>query len=331
MAATTKTGLWQLAATVMGATYATEIVDADSPSTAIEKTMEQVYDQIRVGLLRRADWQFARRYARLRQAPKTDPKAVRDQTITWDPSGRFEYVYREPADSIKFRGFQRDWSDTNLITNHVLRRLPIQYVTYSAAENGGAGSGVYLVYSSSYYLYGGGSVWVDFTDDTLIEHALRDEPDGTEFDLVTEAGLPLGSLVANRGYYGFPVTSWLFDINYTGVTYTTNPSTMDLVLAVRPATSANWVDHIFANASPDTYGVYTVDITDVSEMPYDFQMVLASELAFQTAIVHSKSTKQLQVIENRAARYFSDAVSSFASEEESLTRNTIPTAEQARY
>ena len=338
MAATTLTELWELAATMMGATYATEIISAASPTTPLELTMAQTYDQIRVGLLRRADWQFARRYETMIEAPKIDPYPLGFSepaaTIEWDPSGRFSYIYREPPTSIKFRGFQRDWADTNYLTSYTMRRIPLSWVTVAATTNPSNGLFTYSDFATNgHYIYASGGILCEFTDTFGYKHVIRDDPSASSktFTFVDETGGTTGSSAVGSNY-GITQTGFTIDTNYGAVSWNgTYPTVLPITVAIRALTVDAWNDAIFTDISPDVHGVYTVDVTDPTYMPEEFQMALAAELAFQAGVVHAKSTKQLSLLQDQAQRFFSEAVGSSSAEEDHFDGSSyVPTAEQAR-
>lgn len=326
MAITTKQGLWELAATLMGQAASEVIVDATAPSTPVEVTLDSYYDTLRVALLRSVQPRFAVREKELRKAPTIKSNG---DVQTW--SERWDYVYQEPLDSLRFLGFRKDYSDLGFINRFTMRALPIQY------KSGASTIGTPPIYTWAADAWGGsiwrGSIWASIVDEAFDEFELRDSalPGGSafpnEFEWVDSLGSTPSSQTINPYDGGGVITLgslawWPYD--WSTPTY---PSTVTLNVAIYPTDLSNWTEHIFCDV-PDAVGVYVVDETDPSIWTEEFQILVATELAMKAAVVHAKSSKIIANLREQLAIARSEVVK---VDEETVGGETVSSAERARW
>lgn len=317
--------LWELAATMMGGSFPSQIVDTNSdmssPTTPLELTFDQVYNNTRRRLLESADWLFARRYEELVSAPVKNYAGV---TQDWDPGGRWAAAYREPDDSIKFLGFAKDYNDLNLVGRFQKKALPIQYVDLVST---GELSGIYTFGSLPFggYLYEDG-ITIDFVDESYVRHKIfAFRVTGTypnSYRMKTDNGVVdgIGTFQDFNDSLGTATVSLAFiagadgDVDFDTADY---PATLTMRGAIEP-TDEYWTEHILTD-QPDPIGVYIIDHNVPVNWPPQFQDYVAAEMALTAAGVHAKSSKHIQFLRDNVIEKKNEAINNLSSESGNLT------------
>lgn len=322
--------LWELAATMMGANYASEIIDSNtdmsSPTTPVELTFAQYYDQVRQAILQEADWLFARSYDTAIAAPT---KNWNGTTIDWDPGGRWSYVYRQPANALKVLGFSQDYNDLELMHHFQVRRLPIQWV--SQVSTGGTPP-AYTFPALAGYIYRG-SVRIEVEDEVYDDYVFTDGVQSSTyhngFYFVYNQTAAL--LAIENDYNQSTGSTFRIDhptLDWSGANY---PSTVTLQAAIEPATRSDWDEHIFTNLK-DALIVTLQDVTDPTYWPVQFQNYVAAEMALRGAGVHAKSSKQIQLLRDLVLSEREKAITDLVADTGNLTLNrAASTTRQARW
>lgn len=325
------TDLWQAAATLMGEVGTHRILNAASPSTPLELTFEDLYTRARLQMLRKVDPLFARRTELLREAPSHDAFG---NVLVWNST--WNYTYREPSTSIKFRGFRRDRADFGLVKNFSKAKLPIYYTT---AVTTGEASGVYTLPAQVRNMYRG-YAHCEFTDEEMQNFIVVDSPQGDaddHMDFAMENGAAVG--VATTDWLYHPVDSdagtGLFDVTGGDRAWDaspTYPSSLTFNVAYKPTSHDEWSDNIHANFtdSDGVHGVFTIDEDDPSVWTEEFQDLVALELARKAAVVHAKSTKLLRALNNESVLAMSAAITQDTSEDDNLESQIMSSSERAR-
>lgn len=332
MAITTKTGLWKLAATKLGMASSINVLDATSPTTALELTFDQLYDNIRIAQLRSGKFDFAQRTQVLRAAPTVDYAGV---THTWDEN--WDYVYAPPVGMLSFLHFVDEPPGLGAASDYEMLMLPIAYkrieatvqVLYVASS---LGTGNYI----PNYMWRN---WAQtrFSDNDSVVHTISDDPDGPtvdEFDWASAGGTELPGAVAQTYLGGM---AWSLDFEPAVVSGEYNiGAAVAISMEVAygsPYLSANtqfWSEHI-ATQKSNAQARFIVDVTDVTMMPVEFQNSLAAQLAYEASMVHAKAPRVISKLEIDAARSFSMAVSSLSSDDASFEGGGPSRATRARY
>lgn len=335
MAVSTIKDLWELAATYMGGNYASEIIDSNTdmsnPTTPLERTFDQVYDVTRRTILEQADWLFARNFKPLRLAPRVDAFGNAKE---WDPGGHWAYAYEEPRESIQFLGFLRDYAHLELVQDFQRRPLPLtRHAVANTSVTTSFTTDDTLVWSGASFagrVLFPGSVWAEITDNAGELHRIEDV-DHAPVDGAFR-WQEVGGLVGVQGYQLYNPTPgmliFLDDWDWDWSSAYGDSATINYIASA--ADTDEWDPFIFTNQR-DAVGVYTVDVTDPSKWPSQFQKYMALELALEGAAVHAKSSKQISLIDNRLARAKSDAYLNLTLDSGNLTgRGALSTTTQAR-
>ncbi len=332
-----KTDLWKFAATMMGMSAAQNVLNADSPTTALESTFSVLYDQIRTSQILTGSFDFAMRTRKLRQAPTLDYTGSRQiWTESWD------YVYAAPHDSLRFLR----WRDSvprevSAVPDFQELRLPIQYkrVALVPVLQTLVGSGVTNAWPGGVYIDG---VYLSFLDDSLQLHEFTDVPIyGGTYSLVGLKHVASGFSWDSGIEYALTATPWEFDlapfIASGKADLAAAPAAGGLVDIAygsgltTDATTGQAV-HLATNVMPsDAVAVFLTDVTTVSQMPVEFQISLAAELAYRASIVHSKAPRMIQALEREMMRTMSKAVTSLTSDDGHIEGGGPSRATQARW
>lgn len=332
--------LWELAVTLMGGNAAAEIIDSNTdmsaPSSPFELTLDQVYTQIRRSSIDEAGWLFAKKHAELVRGPDAQFNGAE---LEYDVHDRWEYTYRVPSDCLKFLGFTVDQPDLQIVARHRVLRLPINYVSRTS---GSPSFGVYT-FSTDFPLgtvVYQGSGTCDFVDASNAPHRLRDfVRAGTYTYNFAWGSWPNGyadSGSINGWDYQGTASSHTLSLTSIGgqdpsIDITSFPTSLTVELGLLAANDSEWTEHIACDV-PDAIGVYVADVTDPSRWPSQFQMYVASQLAYQLAIVHSKSSKQIELSRQLVMESRTLAITDLAQDEGTLSFADAPsTSQRARW
>ena len=331
------TEVWEKAATMMGETASQVIADADNPTKPVELTFDNLYDEVRTAMIKLVEPIFATRYEALREAPTRTPFThVGDWGVNWS------HVYREPADSIKFKGFVRDRYQSGFVTDYVKKLLPIKYTTL-VSDSETAGEYVFNTRTSGLWLRSPGINYHHFTlndEYGLLQegYVYDDDISGADFfwyDARTKQPMT-NSVNANaRGGSFWPNAStsdMSIDVNQTQWYWptTTYPATLTINIAEDPTSSADWSSNILTDRD-EPLGVYLIDVTDPTNWSEEFLTLVAAEMARRAAGVHAKSTKLIKILTDERILAQSNAITQDAAEDDNLEVNRASTAEQARW
>lgn len=319
MAVTTKTGLWKLAATKLGMAPAQHVLNADSPSTALELTFDQLYDQIRVAQFKEGKFDFLRRTELLRPAPTVDCYGeTHEWTRAWD------HVYSPPTDMLSFLRFTEDLPEAGIYSDYQALQLPIQYTELTLTEVAGTIIGA----TADNYLpplRWPGGMFGYFVDDNGKVIEVEDDYQVVStgvtmglFGVVSRAALPIGFI--DNEY--IPGGSW--SVNYSTIIAA---GACSLALAVPlhikvaygdprefDEQSITHRDHIATNLFPAS-AVYLADVTNPANWPVEVQNSIAADLAYQASLTHAKAPRMIQALERESYARFSKAVSSLSSDD----------------
>ncbi len=312
-----KTGLWKLAAVRMGMSPGIHVLDSGSPTTALELTFEQLYDQIRVAQFRDGKFDFLRRSQVLREAPTKDYLGTTHQwSDVWD------YVYAQPVDSLQFLRFADEVPEAGWASNYQMISLPIAYSEVNATVAAGYVIGTTGASNNlPNYVY---REWCQarFFDNDNVEHFVVDKADAAVdfgfdwMDRETEVVLP-GAVA--QTYEGG--TAWSCDFEpgvVAGVYALTGAAGLTMELAYGSPyldeSVTTWSDHIGTNKQ-NASALYLIDDTTVSRWPVEAQNSIAAELAFQASITHAKSPRMIAALEKASIVAFSKAVSVLSSDD----------------
>ncbi|MFM9878715.1 MAG: hypothetical protein ACKVOG_12835 [Rhodoglobus sp.] len=333
MAIATKTALWKLAATKLGMAPSVHVLDANSPSTALELTFDQLYDNVRIAQLRSGKFDFANRTQTLRLAPTVD---FSGNTNYWND--RWPYVYARPIEMLQFLHFADEPPGIGFASDYEMIPLPIAYKLINATV-----AVAYVISSLTSADWLPNYMWRNwargvFIDRDNVKHTVTDKADGplvSTFDWKDlDTGVALPGHVSQSYAGGM---TWSLDYQPGVVS-----GAYDLVGAVAiaievaygsPYSAQNsqiWSEHIGTSKS-DAVGRYVIDVSDVSMMPVEFQNSVATQMAYEASMVHAKSPRVIQKLEIDAARAFSLAVSSLSSDDWSFEGGGPSRATRARY
>jgi len=333
MAITDKTGLWKLAAVRMGMAPSIHVLDSATPTTALELTFEQLYDQIRIAQIRSGKLRFARREQVLRLAPTTDYTGASHE---W--SDIWSYVYAPPVDMVEFLRFDDEVPEAGMASDYQSIALPIAYTEIS-----GATILLYVVSPTTSADHLPAYVYRDWTrgrffDNDNVEHVIIDKPDAAvdyTFDWKDEAsGVTLPG-AALQSYLGGMAWSIDYEPGAVAGEYAMSVATA-ITLEVAYGSPyldeplVKWTDHI-ATHKPDACAVYLVDVTNPALWPVEFQNSVAAEMAYYASITHAKSPRIIAALEREKAIAFSTMVSVWGATEASIDGGGTSRAARARY
>jgi len=94
--------------------------------------------------------------------------------------------------------------------------------------------------------------------------------------------------------------------------------------------ATTWLPHIATNKGNATLE-YLVDVSDILQWPVEFINSVAADLAFQASITHAKSPRLIQILQQKAAMAFSEAVSSLSSDDTVIVGGQRSAAIRARF
>lgn len=303
--------LWELAATILGGTAAAQIVDSNTdmsaPTTPLELTFTQFYDQVRTMVFEEADWLFARKTKELIPAPTKDWNGT---VMNWDPGGRWDYAYQKPLDCVRIVGFSRDYPSLAPEDLYEIRRLPVNWT--SVTSTGGTPPG-YTFPAFSGYIYEG-TVRVLLEDNLYKNYlAVDTRVDSGSFEnefIFTVNGS--SATVPNIIDYN-QSTGGTLRVDFPGLDWSSSyPANAVIVAGIEAASEDEWDEHIFCQHDNAVLS-YVAEVADPSVWPRRFQTLVAAELALAAAGVHAKSSKQIKLIQEQVLRAREQAYEFLAS------------------
>lgn len=344
---TTKAEIWKYAAVLMGENPTTQVPDASNPSTPLELTFNTVYDVIRRKSLQRVKPVWAIEYETLREVPKI---AWDGDNYSWDSYG-WRYIYRQPIGALAFLGFPADDPLGGFKVPYMMRSLPIRYAR-SVFDNNSSGNIWEPTTAWNAHLWRD-SIYGEWHDDSQARFSIYTNPtslddSADQFSLLTA---PLHESTGEEQLIStlFSDTPWDtaagvhldFTVAIAASGYDVSaPGRGSVVLEyaygnpyerrVNAAGEDNISSrHIYTNEY-DAVGVVLMDNNSITDWDDSFAHLVATTLARRAAMVHAKSSKLMQQIQNEYALALNDAVADSWSPDDGGSRVKVSTAEIAR-